>query len=69
MPVGAGMSVTMRSITSWMFSPVLAEMRGASMAGMPMTSSISWQTRSGSALGRSILFTTGRISRPASTAR
>ena len=41
----------------------LAEISGASMAGMPMMSSISVFVRAGSAAGRSILLTTGRISR------
>ena len=66
---GPGMSLTIRSSTSPMFSPVLALMRGASSAGMPITSSISWATRSGSAAGRSILLITGRISRSCSMAR
>ena len=36
---------------------------GASIAGIPITSSISPQTTSGRAEGRSILFITGNISR------
>ena len=39
-----------------------------SSADRPSTSSTSWARRSGSAAGRSILFTTGMISRSASTA-
>ncbi len=50
---------TICSITWSMLRPVFAEMRGASSAGMPMTSSISLQTRSGSALGKSTLLITG----------
>ena len=49
--------------------PALALISGASWAGMPMISSISSFTRCGSAAGRSILFTTGRISRLLSRAR
>ena len=56
-------------MTAPMLIPCFAEMAGASSAGMPMTSSISLRTRSGSALGRSILLITGTISSPASTAR
>ena len=43
------------SSTSSIFSPVFAEILGASSAGIPMISSISCATRSGSADGRSIL--------------
>jgi hypothetical protein len=49
--------------------PVFAETRSASVVSSPMVSSISSRTRSGSALGRSILLITGMISRPASRAR
>jgi uncharacterized lipoprotein YbaY len=49
-------------------SPVLAETRIASEVSMPITSSISFDTRSGSAEGRSILFRTGMISWLASIA-
>ena len=51
------------------YYPVLAEILGASWASRPMTSSISFTTRSGSALGRSILLITGRTSRSWSRAR
>ena len=52
-----------------MFVPFFAEIWGASWASMPITSSISSITRWGSALGRSILLITGRISRSWSRAR
>ena len=52
-----------------MLSPVFADTQGQPSAGIPITSSISLITLSGSALGRSILLTTGTISRPPSTAR
>ena len=68
-PVGAGTSVTILSITSCILIPALAETSGASSAGMPITSSISSLTRFGSALGKSILLTTGTISSPLSTAK
>ena len=45
-----------------MFSPVLALIITASEASRPITSSICCFTRSGSAAGRSILFSTGTIS-------
>ena len=44
-------------------TPVFADICGASCASSPMTSSISSITRSGSALGRSILLITGSTSR------
>ena len=62
-PVGAGMSVTIRSSTSLMPTPSLADTRGASMQGRPMMSSTSLAAVSGSALGRSILFRIGTTSR------
>jgi hypothetical protein len=49
--------------------PSLAETGRTSAASSPMISSISSATRSGWAEGRSTLFTTGMISRPASSAR
>ena len=52
-----------------MFKPILAEILGASWASIPITSSISAATRSGSALGRSILLITGNTSRLWSRAR
>ena len=48
--------------------PFLALARTASVASMPMMSSISSITRSGSADGRSILFSTGTTSTPCSIA-
>ena len=45
------------------FKPVFAEILGASCASIPITSSISSITRSGSALGRSTLLITGMTSR------
>ena len=62
-PSGAGTPFTISSSTAGMFMPCLAEISGASMAGMPMMSSISVFVRSGSAAGRSILLMTGSISR------
>jgi hypothetical protein len=58
------MSVTMRSSSSSMPMPVLAEARTAFEASMPMTCSTCSLARSMSAEGRSILLITGRISRP-----
>ena len=62
-PFGAGNSVTILSNTSSTFSPVFAEIHGASSAGIPMISSISCFTSSTLAFGKSILFNTGKISR------
>ena len=58
-PFGGGMRAITASRMSSMPSPVLALARTASCASMPMMSSISSITRSGSADGRSILFSTG----------
>ena len=49
--------------------PFLADISGASCASIPITSSISSITLSGSALGRSILLITGNTSRSWSNAR
>ena len=68
-PVGGGTTFTICSKTSPTFNPVLAEMSGASLASKPIISSISSLTRSGSALGRSILLITGIISRSCSNAK
>ena len=68
-PSGAGIFSTICSSTSSILIPILAEISGASCASMPITSSISFFTRSGSALGRSILLITGMISRSWSIAR
>ena len=56
---GGGTRAITASRISSMPSPVLALARIASCAGMPTMSSISSITRSGSADGRSILFSTG----------
>ena len=58
-PWGGGMSRTMRSSSSSMPMPILAEVRTASSAGMPTTCSICSRAFSGSAEGRSILLMTG----------
>ena len=68
-PFGAGKSVTILSNTSSTFSPDLAEIHGASIAGIPIISSISFFTSSGLAFGKSILFITGNISKLLSIAR
>ena len=47
----------------------MAEIKGASSAGKPIISSISWITRCGSALGKSILLITGKISKSLSNAK
>ena len=62
-PSGAGILFTTASRTSSIPIPILAEILGASCASMPITSSISLITRSGSADGRSILLITGKTSR------
>ena len=68
-PDGAGIFLTICSNTWSIFVPIFAEISGASSASRPITSSISLLTLSGSALGRSILFMTGIISRSWSSAR
>jgi len=67
-PRGGGMRRMRVSRSSGTPSPVLALTGAASVAWMPMISSISRVTRSGSAEGRSILFMTGSTSRPCSMA-
>ena len=62
-PSGAGIFVTICSNTSSILIPFLADIRGASWASIPIISSISSLTLSGSALGRSILLITGNTSR------
>ena len=66
-PSGGGIRFTIASSTSSTPSPVFAEIRRISSS--PSNSVISCATRSGSALGRSILFMTGISSSPASIAR
>ena len=56
------------SLAPSMPMPVLAEACTASLASMPMMSSISCMTRSGSAAGKSILLSTGTTSTPNSVA-
>ena len=62
-PAGGGTAATMRSSSSSIPIPCLAEVRTASPAGMPTTCSICSLARSGSAEGRSILLMTGTIAR------
>ena len=66
---GAGKSVTIRSNTSSTFNPVLADIHGASSAGIPIMSSISFFTSSTLAFGKSTLFNTGNISKLLSIAK
>jgi len=66
--LGGGMRATIASSTSTTLSPVLALIATASVASMPITASISPLTFSTSAVGRSILLSTGTTSRPISTA-
>ncbi|MCY1407018.1 hypothetical protein D9M71_223000 [compost metagenome] len=67
-PSGEGMVATRRSSTSSTPMPLFALHATASVASMPMMLSISSLTLSGSAWGRSILFSTGITSRPCSMA-
>ena len=67
--LGAGISVTILSKTSSTLSPDFAEIHGASCAGIPIISSISFFTSSGLAFGKSILFITGKISKLLSIAK
>ena len=69
LPDGAGNSWTTFSRTSSIFNPVFAEINGAWSAGKPIISSTSLITLWGSALGKSILFITGSISKLLSSAR
>ncbi len=68
-PFGAGTRSTMASRMSATFSPVFAEMRTTFVGSSPSRSATSTEAPSGSAAGRSILFTTGTISSPFSVAR
>ena len=67
-PEGGGTLAITASRMSSMPTPFLALARTASVASMPMMSSISSLTRSGSADGRSILLSTGMTSTPCSIA-
>ena len=64
----AGTSLITFSRTSLMPVPSLALIHGAEEASMPIISSISFHTRSGSAWSKSILFNTGIMVSPSSTA-
>ena len=66
---GAGTHSTIRSKTFSTPNPVLALISIASDISNPIISSTSFFTRSGSALGKSILLITGIISRLLSNAR
>jgi len=68
-PEGGGTRSTMASSTSSTPAPVLAEIRRTCSGSSPIRSAISLATASGSADGRSILFTTGTMSRLFSIAR
>jgi len=68
LPRGAGTLATMASRISSTPMPVLAEHGIASLASMPITSSISAFALSGSDCGRSILLSTGSTSTPRSSA-
>ena len=68
LPLGDGMPITRLSSNSSMPTPVLALTKGAEVAFIPIISSISFFTLSGSDWGKSILFITGTTSRSWSTA-
>ena len=68
LPLGEGILATMASKISSTPMPVLAEQGMASVASMPITSSISALALSGSAWGKSILLSTGSTSTPNSVA-
>ncbi len=69
LPRGGGTEATTASSTSSMPWPVFAEIRSTFSGRSPMRSAIARACRSGSAAGRSILLSTGMISRSASMAR
>ena len=62
-PSGGGILSTKRSRSSSIPWPVLALTKGALVASMPIMSSISCLTLSGSDCGKSILFITANTSR------
>ncbi len=68
-PTGGGTSRTIASRMSSVPMPSLALARMACEASSPIASSISRRAFSGSALGRSILFSTGTMARSLSSAR
>jgi hypothetical protein len=68
-PAGGGIRSTTASSTSATPSPVFAEMRSTCSGMSPISSAASAAISSGRACGRSILFTTGTISRSFSIAR
>ena len=68
-PSGGEMWSTTACSTSSMPWPVLAEIRSTFSGASPINSASSAATPSGSAAGRSILFTTGTMSRSFSIAR
>ena len=68
-PCGGGMRLTIASSTAGTPSPVLAEICRMSERAHPMTLAISSARLSGSAPGRSILLSTGMISRSFSSAK
>ena len=68
-PAGAGIRSTIASSTSSIPSPVLAEIRRTWSGVSPTSPETAIAAASGSACGRSILFTTGTISRSFSIAR
>ena len=63
-PSGAGISLIIFSNKSLTPNPSFALMAGASLASIPIISSISCLTLSGSDCFRSILFNTGNIESP-----
>ncbi len=62
-PLGAGTSITIWSSRSVTPSPVLPETRSTSDGSQPIRPAISSACLSGSALGRSILLSTGMMAR------
>ena len=66
---GAGILLIIASITWSIFFPVLADIKIASLASIPITFSISSFTLSGSEAGRSILLIIGTISKLCSSAK
>ncbi len=68
-PDGAGTYSTTCSKISSIPIPAFALAKTASDASIPITSSISVRTRSGSAAGKSILLITGKISKSLSNAK